>query len=128
MRKNLFSLILALSILTTVSGCVPLIIGSAVGALGGYAISNDTIQGETDKLYDSLWSSAQMMSRARGVIRQEDSSGGSIELEVESSRVWIKLIRLTQATTRLKVSARKHHLPNLSLAQDLFVKIMENAK
>lgn len=127
MRKVLV-LILALFFLVNASGCAPLIIGGAVGVLGGYGISRDTIQGETDTSYDSLWSSALAVSRIRGVIQQEDYAQGYIEMKADSSRVWIRLVRLTQATTRLKVSARKYRLPNISLAQDIFVKIMEAAQ
>jgi hypothetical protein len=69
-----------------------------------------------------------MVSKFRGIIKQEDYTQGYIELEASSSRVWIRLIRLTQATTRLRISARKFRLPNFSLAQDLFVRIMEQAE
>jgi hypothetical protein len=115
-------------IFLNILGCAPLIVGGAVGALGGYAVSRDTIQGETDKSYAGLWNSALMISRIRGQIKAEDMTKGYIELEAESSKVYIRLIRLTAATTRLRVSARKYHLPNLSLAQDMFVKIMEQAR
>jgi len=114
--------------LLTLTGCAPLIIGGAVGALGGYAVSRDTIQGETDKPYSVLWNSAITVARIRGTIKEEDATKGYIRLEAEASRVYIKLIRITQATTRLRVSARKYHLPNLALAQDIFVKIMEGVR
>jgi hypothetical protein len=109
-------------------GCAPLIVGAAVGAVGGYAISKDTIQGETDKSYDSLWSAALLVGKIRGRIKNEDSAKGNIELEAESSKVFIRLIRLTRATTKVRVSARKYHFPNMSLAEDIFVKIMAEAK
>jgi hypothetical protein len=115
-------------ILVGVLGCAPLIVGGAVGALGGYAASKDTIQGDTDKSYDSLWNSALMVSNIRGKIKYEDMAKGYIELEAESSKVYIRLVRLTAATTRLSVSARKYHFPNLDLAQDIYVKIMEQVK
>lgn len=115
-------------LLLNILGCAPLIIGAAAGGLGAYAISKDTIQGETDKSYDTLWNAALTVSRIRGTIKQEDSMRGYIALETEASRVWIRLIRLTHATTRLRVSARKYHLPNMTLAQDIFTKIMEEAK
>lgn len=108
-------------------GCAALIVGSAVGAIGGYAISKDAIQGETDKSYDTLWGAALTVSKIRGQIKYENETKGYIELEAESSKVFIRLIRLTAATTRLRVSARKYHFPNLSLAEDIFVKIMEQA-
>ena len=115
--------------LLSITGCVaPLIIGAAAGGLGAYAVSKDTVQGETDKAYDNLWNSALMVSKIRGNIKQEDNTRGYIELEADANRVYIRLIRLTRATTKLRVSARKYHLPNIDLAQDIFVKIMEQAK
>jgi len=127
MRKFLCS-ILVLCLLPLVCGCAPLIIGAAAGGLGAYAISKDTVQGDTDKNYDALWDSALDVAKTYGLIQQENAGTGTIELGAQSSKVWIKLIRLTQATTRVKVSARKYHFPNMELAQDIFVKIMNGAK
>lgn len=115
-------------LLLNILGCAPLIVGAAVGAVGGYAASKDTIQGDTDRPFDSLWNSALMVSKIRGLVQQEDYSGGQIIVDVKPTKVWIRLVRLTQATTRIRISARKYHLPNLELAQDLYVKIMEQAQ
>ena len=127
MKKICLCLILSAVFFINISGCVPLIVGGVVGALGGYAVSRDTIQAETDIPYEALWDSALTISRNRGTITRENPSGGQLDVNIDSSRVWIKLIRLTHETTRLRVSARKHALPNISLAQDLFVRIMEAA-
>jgi len=96
--------------------------------LGGYAISKDTVQSETDTPYDNLWNSAVQVARIRGVIEQEDSLRGYLKVKVEASEVQIRLVRLTRATTRMRISARRYHLPNLNLAEDIFVKIMEGAQ
>lgn len=127
MKKAVFYFLFPLLVLS-ISGCLPLIIGGAVGALGGYAISKDTIQADSDKPYDQLWNAALDVSRARGNIRQEDAARGYIEADVEKSKVWIRMVRLTQATTRIRISSRKYRLPNLELAQDMFVKMMEGVK
>ncbi|MFA4854075.1 MAG: DUF3568 family protein [Candidatus Omnitrophota bacterium] len=127
MRKYI-SIILLPFILASLVGCAPLIIGAAAGGLGAYAISKDTVRGDSDKSYDALWDSAVSVSGMRGIIQQENANTGYIELSVESSKVWIRLIRLTQATTRIKISARKYHFPNMELAQDIFVKIITGAK
>ena len=127
MRKFI-GLILVSFMLISVAGCAPLIIGAAAGGLGAYAIGRDTVQGDSDKSYEALWESAVSVAGMRGIIQQENSSTGYIELSAESSKVWIRFIRLTQATTRIKISARKFHLPNIGLAQDLFVKIITGAK
>ena len=126
MKKILLFLIPC--IFVSILGCAPLIIGGAVGAVGGYAISKDTIQGETDKSYDSIWEAVLTVSKIRGEIKYEDKTKGYIELEAESSKVYVRLIRLTAAATRLRVSARKYHFPNMSLAQDIFTKIMDQAR
>lgn len=128
MRKKALIFLLSFLVLINISGCVPLIIGGAVGALGGYAASRDTIQAETDKTYEKLWEAILITIGMRGAIGEENKLTGSIEAQIESSRVWIEVIRLTPQTNRLKVSARKNHLPNLKLAEDLFVKIMEAAE
>ena len=127
MRKIAFYLCLSFFVFTS-SGCLPLIIGGAVGALGGYAISKDTLQADSDKSYDGILNSAINITKIRGMVKQVDMNKGYIEAQIDSSRVWVRLTRLTQATTRVRISARKYHLPNMELAQDLFVRIMEQAQ
>jgi hypothetical protein len=127
MRKTIFLYFLLPLLLVNIVGCV-FVLGGAAGALGAYGISKDTIQAETDKSYDMLWDSALTVSKIRGTIIQENSQRGYIELQADSSHIWIRLIRLTQVTTRIRISARKYHFPNLDLAQDIFVKIMEETK
>ena len=126
--KKFFSFTLLLFFLFSGCGCAPLIIGAAAGGLGAYVVSKDTVQGDTDKNYEALWDSALSVARSRGLIQQENAATGNIELGAESSKVWIKLVRLTQATTRVRVSARKYHFPNMELAQDIFVKIITGVK
>jgi hypothetical protein len=127
--KRLFASFFVISfIFSCVVGCAPLIIGAVVGGVGCYAISKDTVQGEMDKPYKSVWDAAIMIAKIRGTITQEDSRRGYIGLDVDSSKAWIRLVRLTRSTIRLRVSAKKYHLPNLTLAQDLYTKIMEEAR
>lgn len=126
--KRTFLSVLALFLLPVVSGCAPLIVGAAAGGLGAYAVSKDTVQGDTDKAYEAVWDSALAVASSNGLIQQENAAAGTIEAGVQSTKVWIKLIRLTQATTRVKVSARKYHFPNMELAQDIFTKIITGVK
>ncbi|MCX5706119.1 MAG: hypothetical protein NTW13_00335 [Candidatus Omnitrophica bacterium] len=128
MRRVITSFLVIVFMLNFILGCAPLIIGAAVGGVGCYAVSKDTVQGDTDKSYDSVWDAIAQVSRIRGTIKQEDSGRGYLVLAADGSKVWIRLIRLTRATVRLRISARKFHLPNLTLAQDLYGKIMEEAR
>lgn len=109
-------------------GCAPLLIGAAVGGVGCYAVSKDTVLGETDKSYDSVWDAVVTVSKIRGTIKHEDSGRGYLVLNADGSKVWIRLVRLTRSTVRLRIQARKFHLPNLTLAQDIYTKIMEEAR
>ena len=129
MTKSRLLIIASLFLLSISSfGCIPLIVGGAVGALGGYAISKDSIQGETDKGYNTIWDAAKTVAKIKGTIKTEDKTKGYLELEVNSSKVKVRLIQLTKATTRLRVSARNAlGLPDIDLAQDIFVKILEQA-
>jgi hypothetical protein len=125
MRK--FVLLLLLSAATlNLTGCW-FVVGGAAGAAGAYVLSNDSIEVNTDKPYDSLWSAALTVARIRGKIQIEDPAGGRIEAAVGSTLIKISLIRITDATTKLKVSGRKHHMPNRNLAEEMFIKILEEA-
>jgi len=127
--KKIFSYAVAVLLLcANLSGCAaPFIIGGALGAMGAIAVSKDTIQADTDKPYDSVWESAMRVTGARGTITKEDKSKGYIDMENKSLRVYIRISRLTRSTIRMKISARKHHMPNIEEAQDIFTKIMEGA-
>lgn len=127
MKRAVFGVLISFLLLCA-SGCIPLIVGGAVGAVGGYAVSKDTIQGETDIAYEALWNAALSVSRIMGTIRSENISGGEIQVDIGKTKTWIQLIRVTQATTRLRVSCRKFHLPNLDLAQEVYVKIIGEVK
>jgi len=129
MKKIFFIFLVIPFLAVNISGCAAVIVGSAVGAVGGYAVSRDTIQGDSDKSYDNIWNAALDLAKIRGTMKEEDYVKGNIHfVALDSSLVWIRLIRMTRATTRLKVSARRFHLPNLDLAQELYTKIMEEAK
>jgi len=128
-KNTLLSLLITPFLLLFISGCVPLIVGGTLGAAGGYVISKDTVQGDTDVPYDSLWNAALEICGRQGTVKKEDYKRGSIEaISTDSSLIWIKFIRMTQTATRIRVSSRRFHLPNLNLAQELFTKIIDQAK
>jgi len=124
--KSVFMALL-LSFCLFYSGCFYLFIG-AVGAVGGYAVSDDAIQGDTDKGFDKVWASALKVTDIMGSIETEDRQKGTIEATVDVSKVKVSVEQLTPKTVRMRVSARKHLLPNRKLAQKIYLKIIENAK
>jgi hypothetical protein len=128
MKKTLLVICAAVFLACNLAGCVPIILGAALGGAGVYAASKDTVQGDSDKPYERLWSAALTVARLRGTLKQQDDLRGYIKVATDSGQVWIKLSKLTPSTTRLRVSARKFHFPNLELAQEMFFKITEQVK
>jgi hypothetical protein len=129
MKKNVTIFVTYITMCCLIfSGCVYLVAGAAVGAVGGYAISKDTIQGDTDKTFNSLWSSSLKVLGIMGTVKTEDKQKGEIEADVDGSEVKITMEQLTTKTTRIRVSARKYLMPNISLAQKIYIKIIEQAK
>jgi len=127
MTKTFLSAILILFLCLNISGCVLLAVGGA-GALGGYAVSRDTIQGNSDRPYRIIWRSALRVAKIKGKVTLENKQDGEIEFEVKPSRVWVKLSKLSESATEIKVKARKYSFPNLKLAEEVFIKIMEDVK
>jgi hypothetical protein len=132
MKKALWGYVFILFALVSFCGCgaaaVPLIFGAAAGGTGMYAASKDTIQADTDTPYEALWDAAIKVARIRGTIKQEDVNRGYIEVDAKPNKIWVNFARLTAATTRVSVSARKYKFPNIDLAQEIYSKIIEESK
>jgi len=111
------------------SGCAPLIVGGALGTVGGYAISRDTVVGETDKDYEMLWDAALEVSNSMGIVKKQNRQKGTLQFNIGTTNVVvISLEKLTAQSSRVKVSARKHHFPDLKTAEKVFIRIMDTAK
>ena len=122
LRNILFS-ILFISSALTLSGCVYLVIGS-IGALGGYAISSDTVQGTTEKDIHEVWEAAQSVVNIMGRITRQNEDSGRLEAIVDNSRVSIGVVQFTPKLVRLTAKARKSFFPNIATAQDVYIKII----
>lgn len=125
--RNLFKCAGVFICSLSLTGCI-FIVGAAVGAAGGYAISKDTIQGETNKGTASIWQASLDIAQIMGTIKTKDVEANKIEAEIDGASVVISITSITPETRRLKVSCRKNFLPNLKLAEKVFVNIMQRLK
>lgn len=121
--KNLLVLTLLFPLLF--SGCVYLIVGG-IGAVGGYIVSPDTVEGTTEMDAATTWSAAVEVVSVMGLIDEENEEGGMILATINGTKVTIILVSISQTATKVTVKARKAYLPRISLAQDVFVKIMSH--
>jgi hypothetical protein len=109
------------------SGCIYLVVGS-VGALGGYIVSPDTVEGVTEEETDVVWDTAVEVVSIMGLIESQNESGGLINARIHNSHVTVMITAAGTSSVKLSVKARKHYLPKISLAQDVFVKIMSRVQ
>lgn len=112
-------------LLAGMNGCVYLIIGS-VGALGGYVVSPDTVEGIiTGHDMDKVWDAAIEIVSVMGVIEERNDTAGQLISKIQGSRVTITVMRMSQNTTKLTVKARKAFLPKIKISQDVYMKVIQ---
>ena len=105
------------------SGCVYLAIGG-VGALGGYMISPDTVEGLAESDTGQVFDTAVEVVSIMGLVEEKNEAGGVIKAKINGASVTVVISEMSTSSVKLSVKARKYYLPKSSLAQDVFVKIM----
>lgn len=122
MRKTTLALMGVLA-LAQLSGCIFLIAAGA-GAVGGYAITRDTIQGDYDADQRDAYRAAVEVCGMMGTVLAKSPSLGSVEATVNNASVTVSITQLTKEAIRVKVKARRGIFPSLSNAERVFVKIV----
>ena len=122
--KKLVILVIGISLLT--SGCAVFLIGA--GVAGGYAISKDTMEFNSDKSFNSIWDSSAHVLDIMGTVKTKDYNKGKLEADISGTHVIVNIESITKNATRLRVSARKYMLPDMTTAQNVLNKIIQNVK
>ncbi len=105
------------------NGCIYLAIGG-VGALGGYIVSPDTVEGLAESDTEQVWDTAVEIVSIMGLVESKNEAGGVLKAKINGASVTVMVLEMSSSSVKLSVKARKHYLPKISLAQDVFVKIM----
>ncbi len=105
------------------SGCIYLAIGG-VGALGGYIVSPDTVEGLAESDTAQVFDTAVEIVSIMGLVESKNEAGGVIKSRINGASVTVMVTEMSSSSVKLGVKARKNYLPKISLAQDVFVKIM----
>jgi len=98
--KNPFILVLLVPLLFAMSGCIYLVVGG-IGAVGGYIVSPDTVEGITDNEIAIVWDTAIETLSVMGLIDEEDEASGMILASVHGARITITAVALSASTTAL---------------------------
>lgn len=114
----------AVAILAVSGGCAPVLIGA--GAVGGYAISKDSISNSFDLSFGHVYHISHQTMAQVGFITQADEQRGIIKGTVPGANVTITVKRLTSRTVQLQVKARNDVLlPKIDIAQSIYNQIAE---
>jgi hypothetical protein len=120
--KYFLAIVLMASVMC--SGCIYIVVGG-IGAVGGYIVSPDTVEGITENDKELVWATAAKMISLMGLVQEENKDGGILVASVNGAKVVVTVVPLSPTTTKVIVKARKAYLPRIALAQDIFVKIMD---
>jgi hypothetical protein len=109
--------------MVSLGGCIYLVAGG-IGALGGYMISPDTVEGYVGRTEPEVWDAAVEIVSIMGSIEEEDRDAGFFKARVANTEVTVVVFEMNETTTKMMVKARKYHLPRSKTAQDIYTKIM----
>ena len=122
-RQRFLSAVLSFLLVTT-SGCVYFIVGG-VGAIGGYIVSPDTVEGIiSDKGYETVWDASTQVVSIMGVITERSDDAGMLLSKIQGCKVTVTVSSMSSKTIKLSVKARKAFLPRIKTAQDVYIKIV----
>jgi len=122
-RQRIVKFLVCIPILFNLSGCVYLVVGG-IGALGGYIVSPDTVEGITENDAMTVWDSAVEVVSIMGLIQEQQEEAGIIQAKINKANVTVTVVSINETTTKVTVKARKAYMPRISTAQDVYVKVM----
>lgn len=107
------------------SGCFALLAGGAVG----YTVSADSVKADFDTSYDRAFDiSLNVAETMIGTVDMSDKATGWIKSESEGNNVAIHIVRLTEETMQVTVSARKYSTPRVQFARNILASISKKLK
>lgn len=107
------------------SGCFALLAGGAIG----YEVSTDSVKAQFDSSYEKAYKVSLDVAKAMvGTIDMADETTGWIKSESEGNNVAIHIVKQTDKTVEITVSARKYATPRVQFAKDILAKIAKKLK
>src|SRR5574339_432771 len=85
-HQKIVKCLVCIPILFNLSGCVYLVVGG-IGALGGYIVSPDTVEGITENDAMTVWDSAVEVVSIMGLIQEQQEEGGIIQAKMNKANV-----------------------------------------
>ena len=124
LKMKIFTLGLLVATVPMLSSCAALLIGG----VAGYEVSADSVKADLDVSYDRAYDAALESIRAMGGESIDKKDEGWVKSNVNNYTVAVHIVKLTEKTTRVTVSARKFTLPKSQYARDILAKILVRVK
>jgi len=122
-RQNIVLCLFAVFMIA-LNGCVYLVVGG-VGALGGYVVSPDTVEGMMDSYdMDQVWTASREVVSLMGVITEESEGAGILMADLQKTKLTVTVSRIGYDGAKLAVKARRSMFPRIKIAQDVYMKIV----
>jgi hypothetical protein len=113
----------AFILMLALNGCIYMVVGG-VGALGGYVISPDTVEGMIGgKDQAEVWEAVVDVVSVLGVIQEQSEASGILIARIQGTKVTIKIVPVGADAERMSVKARKAFLPKIRIAQEVYSKV-----
>jgi len=122
-RLSLVNIVMVALFCLSSSGCWFLVVGG-VGAVSGYAISRDTFEGVSNKGQQELLTAARRVISIMGTLLEDRSKDGEISGVVYGAHVTVTVEQINLTSSKLRVKARKAIFPRIAIAQEVYIKIM----
>ncbi|MBF0593396.1 MAG: hypothetical protein HQL22_00355 [Candidatus Omnitrophica bacterium] len=124
-RQPLMAVVMSLLLVSAFSGCIYLAVG-AVGVVGGYVVSPDTVEGTSSHSLEECWDSTKQIVGIMGKIVQESPNGSQLDAMINGANVTVTLSSVNVSVTKISVKARKVFMPKIDIAQDVYTKIINS--
>ncbi len=122
-RRLFKGLLIAMIGFFSSSGCMYLGVG-AIGAVGGYIVSPDTVEGVLNAEYKAVWQAASEKIHKRGTVITEDETGGRITADADGTEIIVQIVPAeTRGSWKVSVKARRNMFPKIRLAQLIYTDI-----
>ncbi|NTV29151.1 MAG: hypothetical protein HGA80_03610 [Candidatus Omnitrophica bacterium] len=117
--------LLSATLVLASSGCVYLAVG-ALGVVGGYVVSPDTVEGTINFSLGETWDASKEIVRIMGTVVEENEAIGQLVATVNGTRVTVSILTINSSSSKLSVKARKSFMPKIDVAQDVYTKIVNS--
>ena len=123
LQNKMTAFLLSFLLMTSLSGCVYVVAGS-IGALGGYVVSPDTVEGISHREQAAIWDATGEILGIMGIVQEKFENEGIIIASVNGAKVTVNVTKVSESTTKLSIKSRKGFLPKIRVSQDVYAKIM----